>query len=254
VAERPVSDRAQRGEAGMTEVEWLACQEPQDMLIFIKQHRGMRSQKKQRNQRLFSVACCRRIWPLIVNDRSRRCVEVFERFADGQATDEERQAAEAESRATWLTDAADDTLLACLHLFGKSNDGLRVSTTTISAVFTQQQREAGRTADVMGGRRRGACPSEEREQCTLLRCIFGNPFRTFTMHSAWQTSTVRSLAQATYEERLLPSGHLDPARLAVLTDALEDAGCDDAEILGHLRSPGPHVRGCWPVDLLLGKK
>jgi hypothetical protein len=61
------------------------------------------------------------------------------------------------------------------------------------------------------------------------------------------------LARAAYWYRLLPSGHLDPARLAVLADDLEDAGCTDPDLLGHLRGPGPHVRGCWAVDLLLGK-
>ena len=62
-----------------------------------------------------------------------------------------------------------------------------------------------------------------------------------------------SLAHAAYDERTLPSGHLDPARLAVLSDALEDAGCTDAAVLGHLRGPGPHVRGCHVLDLLLGR-
>jgi hypothetical protein len=61
------------------------------------------------------------------------------------------------------------------------------------------------------------------------------------------------MAQTAYDERILPAGTLDPDRLAVLADALEDAGCDNADILSHLRGPGPHVRGCWVVDLLLGK-
>ena len=61
------------------------------------------------------------------------------------------------------------------------------------------------------------------------------------------------MAEAAYEQRELPAGTLDPARLTVLADALEDAGCADADLLGHLRGPGPHVRGCWAVDLLLGK-
>ena len=61
-------------------------------------------------------------------------------------------------------------------------------------------------------------------------------------------------AQAAYEERELPSGHLSPTRLAVLADALEEAGCRDADLLAHLRAPGPHVRGCWALDLLLGKE
>ena len=62
------------------------------------------------------------------------------------------------------------------------------------------------------------------------------------------------LARPAYEDRLLPSGHLDPVRLAVLADALEEAGCTDESILTHLRSAGPHVRGCWALDLVLGKE
>src|SRR5262245_14482213 len=63
----------------------------------------------------------------------------------------------------------------------------------------------------------------------------------------------RPLAAAAYEERARPSGALDPQRLSVLADGLEEAGCADATILGHLRGPGPHVRGCWALDLLLGQ-
>jgi hypothetical protein len=66
------------------------------------------------------------------------------------------------------------------------------------------------------------------------------------------TRSVASLAEAAYEHRDLPSGHLEPARLAVLSDALEEAGVT-GEILDHLRSTGPHVRGCWAVDLILAK-
>jgi hypothetical protein len=65
---------------------------------------------------------------------------------------------------------------------------------------------------------------------------------------------VARLAEAIYEGRSLPAGTLDPARLAVLADALEDAGCADPDLLGHLRGPSPHVRGCWAVDLILGKE
>jgi hypothetical protein len=64
---------------------------------------------------------------------------------------------------------------------------------------------------------------------------------------------VVGLAQAAYEERELHSGALDPARLSVLADALEEAGCTGPDILNHCRRPGVHVRGCWVVDLLLGK-
>jgi hypothetical protein len=88
---------------------------------------------------------------------------------------------------------------------------------------------------------------------SLLRDVFGNPFRPAALDPAWLTPTVTGIAIAAYQERILPSGELDRARLAVLADALEEAGCTDASVLSHLRGPGPHVRGCWAVDLLLGK-
>ena len=90
-------------------------------------------------------------------------------------------------------------------------------------------------------------------QADMFRDIFGNPFRPVTINPAWLTPTVASLSTVAYEERALPSGELDPARLAVLADAFEEAGCTTANLLGHLRGPGPHVRGCWAVDLILQK-
>ncbi|HWG44662.1 MAG TPA: hypothetical protein VN688_17935 [Gemmataceae bacterium] len=94
---------------------------------------------------------------------------------------------------------------------------------------------------------------ERCRQADLLRDIFGNPFSPVSTNPTWLTPSVITLAPAAYEERPLPSGELDTARLAVLADALEEAGCHDTDILGHLRSPGPHVRGCWVLDALLGK-
>jgi hypothetical protein len=92
----------------------------------------------------------------------------------------------------------------------------------------------------------------------LVRCIFGNPFRPTALDPAWlcwHDSLIRRLAQVADDERQLPSGHLDPERVAVLADALEEAGCTDQKILGHLRQPGAvHVRGCHVVDLLLAKE
>jgi hypothetical protein len=85
----------------------------------------------------------------------------------------------------------------------------------------------------------------------LLRDIFGNPFRPLVVDRAWLPPTVVALAQAAYDE-LLPSGELDRDRLLILADALEEAGAT-GEILDHLRSAGPHVRGCFVIDALLGK-
>jgi hypothetical protein len=103
---------------------------------------------------------------------------------------------------------------------------------------------------------RAAGPADHRPLVAFLHDIFGNPFRPVTIAPAvlaWNDATVVRLAQAGYDERHLPAGTLDNGRLAVLADALEEAGCTDADILGHLRGPGSHVRGCWAVDLCLGK-
>jgi hypothetical protein len=104
-----------------------------------------------------------------------------------------------------------------------------------------------------------AYPSAEAaqrvEQCRLLRDIF-SPFRPVSLGPAWLAwhgGAAVHLARVVYEERDLLSGYLDAARLAVLADMLEEAGCCDPEVLGHLRGQGPHVRGCFAVDALLGK-
>lgn len=86
----------------------------------------------------------------------------------------------------------------------------------------------------------------QRDQCAWLRCLFGNPFRPADFDSDWRTSAVVALATGLDEDRAFQ-------HLPVLADALEDAGCDHADILAHCRGDGPHVRGCWVVDLVLGK-
>jgi hypothetical protein len=81
----------------------------------------------------------------------------------------------------------------------------------------------------------------------VLRCIFGNPFRPITLDPSWLTTTAKQLAKSIYQDRAFD-------RLPILADALEDAGCNQPDILGHLRSGGEHCRGCWAVDLVTGKE
>jgi len=78
----------------------------------------------------------------------------------------------------------------------------------------------------------------------LLHCVFGNPFRPVTLDPRSRTADVLGLARGAYEDRAFD-------RLPLLADALMDAGCDDEQVLAHCRSEGPHVRGCWVVDLVL---
>jgi hypothetical protein len=92
----------------------------------------------------------------------------------------------------------------------------------------------------------------------IVRDIFGNPFHPSpplpASVLAWNDGTVRRLAQAIYDVRDMPAGTLDAGRLGVLADALLDAGCEDEEVVQHLREPGAHVRGCWAVDAILGRE
>ena len=84
------------------------------------------------------------------------------------------------------------------------------------------------------------------EECDILRDTFGNPFRPVALDASWLTSTVVALAEGIYAGRAFD-------RLPILADALQDAGCDDEQVLTHCRGAGVHVRGCWVVDLLSGR-
>jgi len=97
----------------------------------------------------------------------------------------------------------------------------------------------------LAGRMRAA--AAEAYLCRLLRCVFGNPFRPVVVGRTWRSAAVMGLARGIYADRAFD-------RLPILADALEEAECDDADLLTHCRSDGPHVRGCWAVDLVLGKE
>jgi hypothetical protein len=226
----------------MTEAEWQACTNPKPMLEFLK------GKASDRRSRLIAVTCCRRIWDLLTDERSRRAVEAAEQFADGEIDAQTLGAAYA---AAWpvVTTASDQDYCpgqAALGAAAPQLVRLTLYYVNKAAALTQAQHLTGAYEKLM--------QEGYAANCDLLRCIFGNPFQPVTADPAWLTPTVTNLAEAAYEERQLPSGHLDAARLGVLADALEDAGCDNADVLHHLRGPGSHVRGCWAIDLLLGKE
>ena len=87
---------------------------------------------------------------------------------------------------------------------------------------------------------------KEMHSVPLIRDIFGNPFQPVAFDPSWRTSTAVAIASTMYDSR-------DFAAMPLLADAFEDAGCNHADILDHCRGTGPHVRGCWVVDLVLGK-
>jgi hypothetical protein len=244
----------------VTEAEWLACTDPEKMLRLL--YPGLSARKF----RLTQCAFLRHLWHLLTDVRSRQAVAVAERVADGATSEQQRTAAHADALAAFVA-ARDDRYSGRHPLFYLGP--------VAAADYAASSCEADLRAYIPPGRAEcfsrlelmylAALPDgpgleglearrERAAQAEVLRDLFGNPFRPVTVSPACVTPQVAALAQAAYEHRDLPSGHLDPSRLAVLADALEDAGCDQADLLGHLRGPGPHVRGCWAVDLLLGKQ
>ena len=95
--------------------------------------------------------------------------------------------------------------------------------------------------------RRANCLVSKEYQVQVIQEVLGNPFRRVAIDPAWRTSTVVALARGIYDEKAFD-------RMPILADALQDAGCDSDDVLSHCRGGGPHVRGCWVVDLVLGKE
>jgi hypothetical protein len=211
----------------VTEAEWLSCTDPGPMLEFL------RGKARERKLRLFACACCRRVWPRLGDGRSTRAVRVAERYADGLVGPDEL------FTAHWHAGIASGV---------GSGSRLRATASLTASAWEGHLLDA---AQVVRAKSR-AEEAGPAVQARLIRDLFGNPFRPFSLDPSCQTPTVTSLAHAAYEDRILPSGELEPARLSVLADALEDAGCTEAAILDHLRGPGSHVRGCWCVDAILG--
>jgi hypothetical protein len=240
----------------MTEKQWLASTDPNLMLEFLRGKAG------DRKLRLFACACHRRVRHVSGDDDGLPgAMDNLERYADGPAgvwgPGAIEQAEEAMIgpgdrgwRSTpWVEHAS--SYAAGLVTFPEFR-GLQAAEVAAFPGRSEDPSAARTARDLAEAAYRRAVAAERGEQCRLLRDLF-NPFRPVSITTAWRTPPVVALAQAAYAERELPAGTLDLARLAVLADALEDAGCDQADLLGHFRGTAPHVRGCWAVDLLLGK-
>jgi hypothetical protein len=225
----------------MTESEWLTSEEPEQLLLFLTE-----IDRKDRKFRLFGCACGRRVWDLLAAKELREAVETAERFANTSATGAELE--EARTNAARLCRGEGDIIadhgpMAVASLC-EATAGWFMPAESTAAVAAEARFDEGADWN-------DAHVQEERAQAALVRDVFGNPFRPIAFAPVYLTPTVISLAEAAYNERHLPSGELDSHRLAVLADALEEAGAP-VELLDHLRSPGPHVRGCFAVDLCLG--
>jgi hypothetical protein len=223
----------------VTEAEWLACEDPVRMLEFL------RGKVSERKLRLFACACYRRFHEHFVPDDDGDglfAVELAEAYADGDAT-----AADLAEVRGEIVECLWDAQSSCVvrHRVAECATVVPLGDVTRVADAFILWLEANVDESEVDKDTR----EEHAYQAVTLRDLFGNPFRPTAAKPAWLTwnsGTVTKLARDLYDARAFD-------RLPLLADALEDAGCSDAEILGHLRSPGPHVRGCWAVDLVLGK-
>jgi hypothetical protein len=172
------------------------------------------------------------------DERSRAAVETAAQYADGLVTEDYLVAAAAAAQDAYLNARREKGEVAAYAELAAARAAFwSVELASYSAC---------NFAFLAAGD--GVKPGPEHTaQCHLLRCIFGPlPFRAVTIDMSWLTwngGLVPRLAHSIYDERAFD-------HLPILADALLEAGCDDADILGHCRQPGPHVRGCWLVDLL----
>lgn len=238
----------------MTDTDWLECSDPEFMMLFLRE-------TSDRKLRLLSVAVCRRVEHLMANEESRRALEIAERFADGLATEGERIGAEfAVLRASaaafnkWEADVGAEEPPA-----GVSYWAAAAAIGTVMSVAYEGAAKAVSEAGL------GLAWSEDESLVAgpdywagidlgapwpgVIREVVGNPFRPITLNPSLLNDTVVKLASTIYHEQAWD-------RLAVLADALEEScsGAIAPELLEHLRSDGPHYRGCWGIDCVLGRR
>jgi hypothetical protein len=222
----------------MTEAEWLSSDDPRAMLAALRGRAG------ERKLRLFSCACARLIWHLLIDDRSRSALEVAERLADGLATEGEATVALSEAAAASLAVYGGPALSPTILPLRRRDPLATVHRAAVVASFAVA--DVGADVDAML-QRDAVHLVDAPTRVRLLRCVFGNPFRPAALGAAGRAPLPLAMARTIYDER-----HFE--ELPVLADAMEDAGCASADALAHLRAPGPHVRGCWVIDLLLDKQ
>ena len=231
----------------MTEADWLANEELGTMLIHLEE------EGSDRKVRLFACACVRRLWSAAKDcegQETHSAVLLAEAFVDGQRT-----LRDLREKYRNQLGVGEYSLSSVAYYAGYAT---LVDSATEAAFSASNQAAAGfglvaqlaspnsreeQVAEFRMGRK-----AEQVAQCTLLRDIFGNPFRPVAFDPAWRTSTAVALARQMYESR-------EFGAMPILADALQDAGCEDDAILQHCCDASQvHVRGCWVVDLVLGKE
>jgi hypothetical protein len=255
----------------MTEDAWLTCDDWRPMLDHLAQ------KVTKRKGTLYICAGLRRLWDLLFDDDSRRAVEVAERAADGAASFEEMCRAHILAEAPtfggyfepesvrghtrdpvhWpaVTRLLEMGIYSEVDTLGDQplGDEETVRRLLNAACIAMENLDRYITEGIkdkvygLHGRLVGHLASQpEWPGGWLVREVFGNPFRPVEVDPAWRTDAALFFAGRAYDGRCFDD-------LPLLADVLENAGCDADELLEHLHDPGPHVLGCWALDLVLGK-
>jgi hypothetical protein len=248
----------------MTEAEWLLWNHPEPLIDFLDLH----GRAGDRKLTLLGLGCCHLVEDRIQNAACRAAIAATGALLERTVTEQEHRI---------LFERAAAAYRDCFDCYSLGHVETRACSLAAAAAFqptchqteywevrmrrtgeeqyvpSKQAREVACLASLLASAgvadmREGMRVEldAEAQQADLTRCVFGNPFRPVTFFPSWLTPTAVGLARGIYDARAFD-------RLPILADALQDAGCEDQQLLAHCRGGGPHVRGCWVVDGVLGK-
>lgn len=222
----------------MTEEEWLGCNQVLHLYQHLRTTYGVNKSKSGRRKlRLFGCGVCRRAIHLSSElPQYSILIQAADRLADGNVSAKEVQAITRPKQSSTLSLQTQDLVGAACALVESNVENVALD----AATFVGQAMSAVGWTHVREKRL-----AEDAQHAILFRCIFGNPFRRSAFKAKWRSTEVVQMAQVIYDNR-------DFQNLPMLAKALVNAGCTDQEILEHCRSSGPHAKGCWVIDLVLG--
>ena len=203
---------------------------------------------------LFHAACARRVADVLPDDNARSLIELTEQVADGVISIEQWGQAAYEVIDPYVGNerardgAGGATFGLLMHLYpGEAGATRHVAGSVIEARAYRAATHGHPTAMTRDQWVAESVADEEAALLRLFHCLFDGPDRSVRFLPEWRTATVQALAEGIYAQQTFD-------RLPILADALQDAGCDAADVLAHCRGPGPHARGCWVIDRVLARQ
>ncbi len=228
------------------ERDWLQAESPIHLFARAGRLGIARTRRGRRRLRLLACALCRHDWDRLDED-SRAAVELAERYANGRATEE--KLARAHDRTGLTISRKLGARVPNPHDSSYSQRGTDVVRLARAVFWTTSRWNVREIASNVYADVSAATRLTHGAAAALIRCLLGNPYRPVALPRtvlAWNGGAVVKLAQAIDEERRFED-------MGILADALEEAGCADAAVLGHCRRPGPHAHGCHVLDAVLGR-